>query len=254
MYILKLLIILLNLIVIRTIGKNEYKMYEDYDWPRIKTLDLSNNRFENLDIMNILDTVPFTKTINLSYCNIKYIITSFKQFSNLEVLDLSNNNIQIFNNNTLINNNNLKILNLSYNKHVNRILRNIDNNNLERLIINNCRIHKIHNYMFKNIPNVKYIDLSYNNLKHIHYVVRSYTPLMIDLKFNRLTTINVYNIGSIIISCNNIKHVNDIELLKFFHNRYKIKNIKMDNPYSRVEFTNNNTLIVYNSDKHCLLI
>lgn len=60
--------------------------------PSIEALDLSGNHFESLDMLNSL---PNLKSLNLSDTNISSIdFSAFKNFTNLHILDISNNKLQ----------------------------------------------------------------------------------------------------------------------------------------------------------------
>ncbi|XP_074663101.1 adhesion G-protein coupled receptor G6-like isoform X2 [Tubulanus polymorphus] len=105
-------------------------------------------------------------SLNLSNNLIKYVHEdAFSHNENLEVLDLSYNNISTLKKETFENTAKLKFLNLS-NNHIKSIHEGAFsyNENLEVLNLSYNNIITLHQDTFENTAKLKYLDLSYNNI------------------------------------------------------------------------------------------
>ncbi|KAJ8673370.1 hypothetical protein QAD02_004632 [Eretmocerus hayati] len=155
---------------LRNIFMTSISNYWSSKFPKVMTLDVSNNRLSSLD--DFFRKLPSTVE-NLTMENV--------QFTSLKIESL--NNIIILN----LNLNNFETLSSSYCYEKTLCLRNVDK--LEALLVAGCSIKRIETDAFKDLQKLTYLDISNNSLSEIPNGVFEYllhSLVYLDISGNSL--------------------------------------------------------------------
>uniref|UniRef100_A0A0N4ZT64 LRRCT domain-containing protein n=1 Tax=Parastrongyloides trichosuri TaxID=131310 RepID=A0A0N4ZT64_PARTI len=214
--------------------------------PKLQMLDLYNNNLSSIDTTH-LHAFEKLQSLNLSSNNFLHSPV-FKEFRNLEQVDLSHNFITGLETLTFTENPKLTLLNFNYN-NIDNIERSSFNelnelkvlllannnisfiekgmftgiNNLEKLILNHNSIMDIQKKSFDNMEKLSTLDLSYNHLKEFDVGIfnRLQNLFVLDLSNNEISLFKpdtfVHPISGIILHNNqlNCEKNNIIWFLKY---------------------------------------
>uniref|UniRef100_A0A0K0EI48 LRRCT domain-containing protein n=1 Tax=Strongyloides stercoralis TaxID=6248 RepID=A0A0K0EI48_STRER len=199
--------------------------------PKLQILDFYNNKLSNIET-SYLQTFDKLQSLNLSFNNFLHS-PIFKEFRNLEQIDLSHNFLTGLETLTFTENPKLTMLNFNYN-NINNIERNSFNElnelkilllahnnisiiekgmftgikNLQSLILNNNSINIIQKKSFDTLEKLTKLDLSNNYLKELDIGIfnRQRNLFILNLSNNKLTIIKentfIYPISEILIHNN----------------------------------------------------
>ena len=175
-----------NLIKMEYLYLNENQIDDLCSWigdlKYLKTLHASNNEINNFDCLH--DTLSNLDLLDLSFNQLKNV-SSLRYLINLKNLNLNNNQIEDISDlqylryvdKLFINNNNVKCLspignlNLKYleinDNQIENILWIKNSSNLRELKISNNKLNQLPNRLFDNFMSLSKIDLSLNQIKSI---------------------------------------------------------------------------------------
>ncbi|CEF63147.1 Leucine-rich repeat and Leucine-rich repeat, typical subtype and Leucine rich repeat 4-containing protein [Strongyloides ratti] len=215
--------------------------------PNLQILDIHSNKLSSIETTH-LQTFDKLQSLNLSSNNFLHSPT-FKEFRNLEQIDLSHNFLTGLETLTFTENPKLTMLNFNYN-NINNIERNSFNElnelkilllahnnisliekgmftgikNLQNLILHNNSINIIQKKSFDSLEKLTKLDLSYNNIEELDIGIfnKQQNLFILDLSNNKLSLIKedtfIYPISGILLH-NNLLNCEKSKinwLLKYF--------------------------------------
>lgn len=170
------------------------KMFNDI--VNLTTIDLSNNNIKVFTTKQ-LNNLPKLKYLYLSKNNISNFDMLFGKLNNLQVLDLSSNNITSLAKNAFKNIGSLEKLDISFNKMTNIASGTfIYLNNLQSLDISHNFLTTIDIGSFSGLDNLMFLYLSHNHMVPSKYLMLHSPKLhTLDLSFNELHNLdlNIFN-------------------------------------------------------------
>jgi Leucine-rich repeat (LRR) protein len=156
--------------------------------------------------VSLKDLTPNTEALDLSGQGLTIIPENIKQYQNLKILILSDNQISQLNKDIFTGLTNLQYLNLS-NNLINQLERNIFQGlmNLQYLDISNNHISNLDQYIFLGRKNLKYLFLDHNKLKQLDRDIFSWLTNLqyLDISNNYISDLNKY----IFTRCKNLKYL-----------------------------------------------
>lgn len=161
----------------------------------IKNLYLNNNSINEENLEKLFDNININNNLtNLHMEYLNKIITMsnevFRYINNLEVLDLSNGNLQAIEPQIFKSIINVKKINLSFNKL--SMLRGLENLKNHKLIYLNLTNNRIEDVSYISLRSIEYFDLSSNRIKMIplNWLTDNNRLKILNLSNNRITKID----------------------------------------------------------------
>ena len=217
---------------------NRENLIEYFLKEKLNKIDINN-----LNILSLHIEIMLKTSVCIMIKKIEYIDThTFKDLTNLNYINFSNNQIDKIHQSTFKGLKNLKEIIFSYNK-IKCIHYETFNGliNLNRINFESNLLDEIHPSLFKGLTNLKEIILSFNKIKSIHYET-----------FNGLINLNRLNLESNQLEKINPSLFKDLSNLEYIHlNNNSIKELYTNlfdglNNIKKIWFNDNDDLNVVN--------
>lgn len=200
-------------------------------YSKINQLDLQHSQIVKFPIFMLNSLFTNLKLLNLSNNSIQSLsssrdFSSILSRSSIESLDLSNNQISQIDDETFVHLKELRYLNLNKNqiKHISLFAFTADSHKLVELDLSHNMItdSSLEFLLFSSLVNLKRLNMNYNRLTSLssHFLYNLYSLEYLSLKFNNLKTFDIFYLAN-----KNNEFLKQIDLsfnlnLKFIQQKY----------------------------------